>query len=103
MESRFPEMLFLWLGREFYRGKYGMTGSIQAWTPELVDKSKISENAIRFSISLFGEKICLNVLDDLCDVKARREDYKRTVLESQNRCVLIGWYDFGVSSAVRAR
>ncbi|GBN28874.1 hypothetical protein AVEN_120161-1 [Araneus ventricosus] len=23
MESRFPAMLVLWLGREFYRGKYG--------------------------------------------------------------------------------
>ncbi|GBM01922.1 hypothetical protein AVEN_269535-1 [Araneus ventricosus] len=37
MESRFPAMLVLWLGREFYRGKYGMTGSIQARTPDLGD------------------------------------------------------------------
>ncbi|GBM89227.1 hypothetical protein AVEN_136367-1 [Araneus ventricosus] len=38
MESRFPAMSVLWLGREFYRSKYGMTGSGQAWTPDLVDE-----------------------------------------------------------------
>ncbi|GBM39241.1 hypothetical protein AVEN_43642-1 [Araneus ventricosus] len=54
MECRSPAMLVLWLGREFYRGKYGMTGNSQAWTPDLADelgdhfddKSKIPENAI---------------------------------------------------------
>ncbi|GBM05864.1 hypothetical protein AVEN_135241-1 [Araneus ventricosus] len=38
MERRFPAMLVLWLKREFYRGKYGMTGSSQAWTPGIGDK-----------------------------------------------------------------
>ncbi|GBO33513.1 hypothetical protein AVEN_31712-1 [Araneus ventricosus] len=38
MESRFPAMLVLWLGRKFYRGKNGMTGSSQAWTPDLCVK-----------------------------------------------------------------
>ncbi|GBN19678.1 hypothetical protein AVEN_41582-1 [Araneus ventricosus] len=38
MESRFPTILVLWLGREFYRGKYGMTGSSQAWTLDHSDK-----------------------------------------------------------------
>ncbi|GBN75676.1 hypothetical protein AVEN_26696-1 [Araneus ventricosus] len=38
MESCFPAMLVLWLGREFYRGKYGMTASSQAWIPVLGDK-----------------------------------------------------------------
>ncbi|GBM76122.1 hypothetical protein AVEN_205236-1 [Araneus ventricosus] len=31
-------MLVLWLGREFYRGKYGMPRSGQNWTPDLGDK-----------------------------------------------------------------
>ncbi|GBO18894.1 hypothetical protein AVEN_201618-1 [Araneus ventricosus] len=71
MENRFPTVLVLWLGREFYRGKYGMTGSSEAWTPDLGDRfgdlgdnSKIPENASLFSISLLGEEIFLNVRDD---------------------------------------
>ncbi|GBM19774.1 hypothetical protein AVEN_120611-1, partial [Araneus ventricosus] len=72
MKSLFPAMLVLWLGREFYRGKYGMTGSTQAWTPDigdklvdhfgdlatnLVTKSMIPENATLFSIFLLGKEI----------------------------------------------
>ncbi|GBL95304.1 hypothetical protein AVEN_37753-1 [Araneus ventricosus] len=64
MESRFPAMLVLWFGREFYRGKYGMIGSIQVWTPDLGDKSMIPENATLFSISLLGKKIRLNVREN---------------------------------------
>ncbi|GBM45640.1 hypothetical protein AVEN_204768-1 [Araneus ventricosus] len=76
MESRFPAMLVLWLGREFDRGKYGMTGSIQAWTIDLgekiatilvtnlVTKYGISKGTGIFSISLLGEEILLNVLDN---------------------------------------
>ncbi|GBO26778.1 hypothetical protein AVEN_136986-1 [Araneus ventricosus] len=30
MESRFPAMRVLWLGRELYRAKHGMSGSNQA-------------------------------------------------------------------------
>ncbi|GBM02243.1 hypothetical protein AVEN_108798-1 [Araneus ventricosus] len=80
MENRFPAMLVLWLGREFYRDKYGITSSSQAWTPDLGtkvgdkfgdlgnkfgylgEKSIIPENATLFSISLLGKKIRLNVL-----------------------------------------
>ncbi|GBN99755.1 hypothetical protein AVEN_140080-1 [Araneus ventricosus] len=36
-----------------------------------------------------------------CDVTACREEYIRAALGSE-RCVLIDWNDFGVSSAVRA-
>ncbi|GBM61341.1 hypothetical protein AVEN_150488-1 [Araneus ventricosus] len=78
MENRFPSMLVLWLEREFYRAKYGMTGSCQAWTPGLGDKfgdfgDKFGDfgdeildlkGAGIFSISLLGEEIRLNVLDD---------------------------------------
>ncbi|GBN51720.1 hypothetical protein AVEN_145502-1 [Araneus ventricosus] len=72
MESRFPAMLFLWLRRRFYRGKYGMTDSSRAWTPDLGDKlgdhfgDEIWDlkGAGIFSISLLGEEIRLNVLDD---------------------------------------
>ncbi|GBN43867.1 hypothetical protein AVEN_44710-1, partial [Araneus ventricosus] len=38
MESRFPAMWVLWLGREFYRDKYGMTSSSHVWFPDLGDK-----------------------------------------------------------------
>ncbi|GBN22222.1 hypothetical protein AVEN_258251-1 [Araneus ventricosus] len=44
MESRFPAMLVLWLGREFYRGKYGLLASAGC--------GPIPENATLFSISL---------------------------------------------------
>ncbi|GBM93673.1 hypothetical protein AVEN_42602-1 [Araneus ventricosus] len=65
MESRFPAMRVLWLGREFYRGKYEMTGSSHVWTPDLGDhlSDKIGDEiwdlkgAGIFSISLLGEKI----------------------------------------------
>ncbi|GBM43249.1 hypothetical protein AVEN_45092-1 [Araneus ventricosus] len=72
MESRFPAMLVLWLEREFYRSKYEMTGSSKAWTPNLVDHvgDKFGDEiwdlkgAGIFSISLLGEDMRLNVLDD---------------------------------------
>ncbi|GBM10905.1 hypothetical protein AVEN_42152-1 [Araneus ventricosus] len=75
MESLFPVMLVAWLGREFYRGKYGMTRNSQAWNSDLGDhfgdkfgdfgfKSKIPKNAILFLISLLEEDIRLNVLDN---------------------------------------
>ncbi|GBM37475.1 hypothetical protein AVEN_90837-1, partial [Araneus ventricosus] len=37
-----------------------------------------------------------------CDIMACRGEYLRAALGSE-RCVLINWNDFGVSSAVRAR
>ncbi|GBM45427.1 hypothetical protein AVEN_56270-1 [Araneus ventricosus] len=78
MESRFPAMSALWLGREFYRGKYEMTDSSHVWTPDLGDKlsdplgDKFGDlgdeiwdlkGAGIFSIFPLGEKIRLNVLD----------------------------------------
>ncbi|GBN97897.1 hypothetical protein AVEN_171223-1 [Araneus ventricosus] len=38
MESRFPEMLVLWLGREFYKVKHGVTGSDCSWNPDPGDE-----------------------------------------------------------------
>ncbi|GBN99689.1 hypothetical protein AVEN_224649-1 [Araneus ventricosus] len=57
MESRFPAMLVLWLGREFHRGKYGMTGSSQAWTFDPGDEMWDLKNAGIFSISLLEAEI----------------------------------------------
>ncbi|GBN89916.1 hypothetical protein AVEN_261497-1 [Araneus ventricosus] len=69
MESRFPAMAVLWLGREYYKGKYEMTDSSPVWFPDLGDKlgdhlgDKFG-NEIRdlkgagiFSIFLLAEKI----------------------------------------------
>ncbi|GBO22771.1 hypothetical protein AVEN_247914-1, partial [Araneus ventricosus] len=68
MESRFPAILILWMGREFYRGKNGMTGSSQAWTSGLGDKFGDEiwdlKGAGISSISLLGEEMRLNELDD---------------------------------------
>ncbi|GBM20683.1 hypothetical protein AVEN_169011-1 [Araneus ventricosus] len=71
MESRFPAMLVLWLRREFYRGKYGVTVSSQAWTTDLGDKFSDFGDEIWdikgagiFSVFLLGEEMHLNVLDD---------------------------------------
>ncbi|GBL97542.1 hypothetical protein AVEN_162993-1 [Araneus ventricosus] len=35
MESRFPAKLVLWLGREFYKVKHGVTGSCCSGIPDL--------------------------------------------------------------------
>ncbi|GBO03703.1 hypothetical protein AVEN_39836-1 [Araneus ventricosus] len=37
MGSRFPATLVLWLGREFYKVKHGLTGSDCSWIPYLGD------------------------------------------------------------------
>ncbi|GBM81789.1 hypothetical protein AVEN_151769-1 [Araneus ventricosus] len=64
MESRFPAMRVLWLGREFYRGNYGMASSSHVWLPGLGDHLLDFGDEIWdingagiFSIFLFGEKI----------------------------------------------
>ncbi|GBO03485.1 hypothetical protein AVEN_67647-1 [Araneus ventricosus] len=68
---------------------YGMTGSSQAWTPDLGDKFGdfgdemwYLKNAGIFSISLLGP-ISGFIQMIPCDVTACRGDYKRTVLRSQ--------------------
>ncbi|GBM89155.1 hypothetical protein AVEN_25939-1 [Araneus ventricosus] len=68
MESRFPAMRVLWLGREFYRVKYEMVGGSHVWTSDLGDKfgdfcDEIWDlkGAGIFSISLLAEEIRLNV------------------------------------------
>ncbi|GBN00230.1 hypothetical protein AVEN_38744-1 [Araneus ventricosus] len=74
MESRFPAMWVLRLGREFYSGNYGMTGSSHLWSPDLGDKFGEFGDEIWdlkgagiFLISLLAEEIRLNVLDhSLC-------------------------------------
>ncbi|GBN92998.1 hypothetical protein AVEN_138983-1, partial [Araneus ventricosus] len=65
LENRFPAVLDLWLRKEFYRDKYGMTSSNQAWTLDLGDERGNHfrefgdemwdlKNAGIFSISLLG-------------------------------------------------
>ncbi|GBN03987.1 hypothetical protein AVEN_137143-1 [Araneus ventricosus] len=93
MESRFPAMLVLWLGREFYRGKYGMTGNSQAWTPDLgyelgdhfgdlATKCGTSK-VLEFSRYLYWQPRSGFIHMIPCDVTACHGDYKRTVRESQ--------------------
>ncbi|GBM89451.1 hypothetical protein AVEN_133600-1 [Araneus ventricosus] len=65
MESRFPAMSISWLGREFYRDKYGMASSSHVCFPDLGDHlgDKVGDEiwnlkgAGIFSIFLLGEKI----------------------------------------------
>ncbi|GBM57818.1 hypothetical protein AVEN_22072-1 [Araneus ventricosus] len=71
MESLFPAMRVLWLGRGFYRDKYEMTDNSHVWTPDLGDKFRDFGDEIWdlkgagiASISLLAEEIRLNVLDD---------------------------------------
>ncbi|GBM75021.1 hypothetical protein AVEN_211602-1 [Araneus ventricosus] len=86
---RFPATLVLWLGREFYRGKSGITGSDQVLTLDRGDKfgdfgykSKIPENAIIFSISLLGEEIYGMYWMIPCDgTTSQTRVYKRSQLK----------------------
>ncbi|GBN16203.1 hypothetical protein AVEN_260874-1 [Araneus ventricosus] len=71
MESRFPAMLALWLGREFDNVMHGVTGSGYSGIPDfgdklgdLGDKSMISENTTLFSISLLVKGIRLNLQEN---------------------------------------
>ncbi|GBN23434.1 hypothetical protein AVEN_46623-1, partial [Araneus ventricosus] len=67
------------VGREFYRGKHGVTGSSRSGTPDLVEKSVIPENATLFSIFLLGKEILLNIRENPCDVTACQTVYKDRV------------------------
>ncbi|GBN79452.1 hypothetical protein AVEN_124740-1 [Araneus ventricosus] len=87
MESRFPAMLVLWLGREFYRGMYGNSGETEPLTPDLGDKFgdemwDLKTTGI-FLISPLGARSGFIQMIS-CDVTAYRGDYIRTVLGSQN-------------------
>ncbi|GBM86358.1 hypothetical protein AVEN_159198-1 [Araneus ventricosus] len=60
MESRFPAIRVLWLGREFYRDEYVMASSNHVWFPDLGDFGDEIwdlKGAGIFSIFLLGEKI----------------------------------------------
>ncbi|GBM01236.1 hypothetical protein AVEN_174352-1 [Araneus ventricosus] len=79
-------MLVLWSGREFYRGKYLMTVSSQAWTPDLGDKfgdlgykSKIPENTILFSISLLGEETRLNACQHIACLRGSAAEFLQDI------------------------
>ncbi|GBN06454.1 hypothetical protein AVEN_214284-1 [Araneus ventricosus] len=97
MLYRFSASLVLWLGRGFYRGDYGTTGSLDLGDELLdhvVDKSKIPENAIIFSLSLLEEEIYRMYWMLPCDFTTRRT--RRTKRRQPK-----GGDDSGVSSAVR--
>ncbi|GBN95389.1 hypothetical protein AVEN_241687-1 [Araneus ventricosus] len=71
MESRFPAMFVLWLGREFYKVKHGVTYFGRPGIPDLGDhfgnigdKETIPEIAILFSVSLLGKRLCLNIREN---------------------------------------
>ncbi|GBM93039.1 hypothetical protein AVEN_81085-1 [Araneus ventricosus] len=82
MECRFPAMLVLWLGREFYRGKYRMTGNGQTWTPDLGDKSKIPENANR-------RMVC----NEIARTAAFEEESSVTNMECRFSAMLVLWLE----------
>ncbi|GBN63406.1 hypothetical protein AVEN_3489-1 [Araneus ventricosus] len=83
------------VGREFYKGKHGVTGSGHSGIPDLGDhidntlddfgdKSKIPENAITFSIFLLGAKTksCLLILTDTYWLQTRRDLREQTKEQS---------------------
>ncbi|GBN25552.1 hypothetical protein AVEN_22466-1 [Araneus ventricosus] len=83
MESRFPAMLVLWLGRELCKVKHEVMGSVHSWTPNLGEKSMIPENATLFSISLLGKEICLNIRENfMCRDGLSERIYKDCVCGS---------------------
>ncbi|GBN76563.1 hypothetical protein AVEN_158758-1 [Araneus ventricosus] len=53
MESRFPAIWVLWLGREFHRGKFEMTDSSPVWTPDLGDHlgDLVQSSHLAFTVS----------------------------------------------------
>ncbi|GBM73183.1 hypothetical protein AVEN_30065-1 [Araneus ventricosus] len=54
MESRFPAMLVLWLGREFYRGKYGILAAALC-RPLTLAKNRRFQKMRPFSRYLYQE------------------------------------------------
>ncbi|GBL84025.1 hypothetical protein AVEN_100887-1 [Araneus ventricosus] len=57
MESLFPTMRVLWLGREFYRDKYGMASSSHVWLPDLGDKFGDFGDHLGDKFGDFGDEI----------------------------------------------
>ncbi|GBN45259.1 hypothetical protein AVEN_111257-1 [Araneus ventricosus] len=72
MECRFPSILVLWLGREFYKGMYGNSGGIEPPNLDLDDEISVHldeqfgdfagemwdlKSTGIFSISLLGAEI----------------------------------------------
>ncbi|GBO36109.1 hypothetical protein AVEN_24782-1 [Araneus ventricosus] len=110
MESRFQSMGVLWLGREFYRGKYETSDSSHVWTPDLGEKldDKFRDFGDEiwdlkgpgiFSIFLLAEEIRLNVLKIPCDATAwRGRLYKESVWMTV--CVLIDWDRLGARTSL---
>ncbi|GBN12731.1 hypothetical protein AVEN_174004-1 [Araneus ventricosus] len=67
MESRFPAMCVLWLGREFYRDKYGMTSAATSGSLTLATNLATILATWRRNI---GSQRCWNLLD----ISIRRKD-----------------------------
>ncbi|GBM12267.1 hypothetical protein AVEN_155271-1 [Araneus ventricosus] len=67
-----PSNANLMVGKRVLQGKYGVSGSSQAWTPDFADDlgDKFGEEILDlkgagiFSLSQLGEEITLNALDD---------------------------------------
>ncbi|GBN24937.1 hypothetical protein AVEN_170657-1 [Araneus ventricosus] len=70
MESRFPGMSVLWLGREFDRGKYGMTSSKDVWSLTLATILATWRQTWRLWRRNMGSQRCWNLLY----ISIQRED-----------------------------
>ncbi|GBN28804.1 hypothetical protein AVEN_98148-1 [Araneus ventricosus] len=104
MESRFPAMSVLWLGKEFYRGKYEMTNSSHVWTPDLGDHlgDKFGnfgdeiwdlKGAGIFSISLLAEQNTVSI--DYPGFYQSRPLLTEPVLENRTAFSLMPWWPSG--------
>ncbi|GBO28811.1 hypothetical protein AVEN_227437-1 [Araneus ventricosus] len=93
MQIRFPSILDLCLGREFYRAMYGNIGRMEALTHHLGDKHgdhfgdemwHLKSTGI-FLISSMGPRSGFIQMIP-CDITAFRGDYKKTLFGSQCVC-----------------
>ncbi|GBN85477.1 hypothetical protein AVEN_206610-1 [Araneus ventricosus] len=97
MESRFPAMQVLWLGREFYKVKHGVTSAtlmarmtlatILAIWRQIDDSRKCNP-----FLDISTRK--KNTRETPCDVTACRREYLRTAPSSGER-LLIDWDHLG--------
>ncbi|GBM56708.1 hypothetical protein AVEN_224756-1 [Araneus ventricosus] len=97
MDSSFPAMLVLRLGKEFYRGIYGNVRRMESSTSDLGDKPgdrlgnemwDLKSTGI-FLISPLRTPGTGFIQMITCDVTTCLGDYKRTVLGSQCRIVCV--------------